>query len=67
MEQELGTRLPEDVEVRAVEESAQTIYLVVPSASAVGEGGEISDEGLDVVAGGACLSSNNVTWGGPGC
>jgi len=39
----LGTRLPEDVDVRAMEESAQTIYLVLPSASRVGQGGELSD------------------------
>ena len=38
VEQELGTQLPEGVEVRVVEESAQTIYLVLPSATAVGEG-----------------------------
>jgi hypothetical protein len=51
--QKLGERLPEGVEVRAVQESADTIYLVLPSTSAVGdEGGEISDEALEVVAGG---------------
>ena len=52
IEQELGTQLPESVEVRAVEESADTIYLVLPSASAVGQGGEISDQELEAVAGG---------------
>ena len=52
LEQELGDRLPEGVEVRAVQESADTIYLVLPSTSAVGEGGEISDEALEAVAGG---------------
>ncbi len=53
VEQELGTQLPEGVEVRVVEESAQSIYLVLPSASVVGEGGEISDRDLEAVAGGA--------------
>jgi Nitrile hydratase, alpha chain len=53
VEQELETQLPEDVEVRVVEESAQSIYLVLPSASVVGEGGEISDRDLEAVAGGA--------------
>ena len=46
------SRLPEGVEVRAVEESAQIIYLVLPSASPLGQGGELSDQELDEVAGG---------------
>jgi hypothetical protein len=45
------------VEVRAVQESADTIYLVLPSASVVGEGGEISDEDLEEVAGGQDYTS----------
>jgi hypothetical protein len=53
MEQELGSRLPEGVEVRAVEETADTIYLVLPSASPLGEGVELSDQELEEVAGGA--------------
>jgi Nitrile hydratase, alpha chain len=52
IEQELGSRLPEGVEVRALEESAETIYLVLPNASPVGQGGELSDQELDAVAGG---------------
>ena len=52
IEQELGTRLPEGMDVRVVEESAQTIYLVLPSASPTGQGGELSDQELDAVAGG---------------
>ena len=53
LEQELGRRLPEGLEVRVVEESVDTIYLVLPSASVAGEGGgELSDEGLEAVAGG---------------
>jgi hypothetical protein len=50
--QEMGSRLPEGIEVRVVEESAQTIYLVLPSVSPLGEGGEISDRDLEAVAGG---------------
>ena len=53
MEQEFGGRLPEDVEVRVAEESADTIYLVLPSASPLGEGVELSDQELEAVAGGA--------------
>ena len=52
VEQELGTRLPEDVRVVAVEETAETIYLVLPSSSPIGEGGELSDRELEAVAGG---------------
>ena len=52
-EQELGTRLPEGFRIRVVEESAQTIYLVLPSASAVGEDEELSDRELEAVAGGS--------------
>jgi Nitrile hydratase, alpha chain len=63
IEQELGSRLPESVEVRAVEESADIIYLVLPSASRVGQGGELSDRELESVAGGwdfnPCLNTES--------
>ena len=53
MEQELGSALPEGLEVRVVEESADTIYLVLPGASAPGDQGvELSEEDLESVAGG---------------
>jgi hypothetical protein len=52
VEQELGTQLPEEVRVVAVEETPDTIYLVLPSASPVaGEGGQLSDRELEVVTG----------------
>jgi hypothetical protein len=53
VEEELGTRLPEEVRVVAVEETTDTIYLVLPSVSPAGGGGEISERELDRVAGGA--------------
>ena len=57
MEQELGTRLPEGVRVVTVEETADTIYLVLPSASISGVvGGALSDQELQSVAGG------DITW-----
>ena len=41
-------------EVIAVEETPDTIYLVLPSASPlVGEDGELSDQDLEAVAGGS--------------
>jgi hypothetical protein len=58
VEEELGTRLPEGVQVRAVEETADTIYLVLPSSSPLGVGEELSDQDLEAVAGGA-----DTVWG----
>ena len=59
VEQELGRGLPEGVQVRAVEESADTIYLVLPSASALGgQGGSLSEQELDAVAGGGDATSD---------
>ena len=52
VEQELGARLPEEVRVVTVEETAETIYLVLPSTSTEGaEGTELSDQQLEAVAG----------------
>jgi hypothetical protein len=52
VEQELGTQLPEEVRVEAVEESADTIYLVLPSTPVAGaEGGALSDQELESVSG----------------
>ena len=54
VEQELGSQLPEGVRVEAVEETADTIYLVLPSTPmASGEGGALSDQELESVAGGS--------------
>jgi hypothetical protein len=53
VEEELGTRLPEEVRVVAVEETPDTIYLVLPFASTdAQEAGELSDQDLEAVAGG---------------
>jgi hypothetical protein len=52
VEEELGTRLPEEVQVIAVEETQDTIYLVLPFSSPLGEVSELSDEELQTVAGG---------------
>ena len=51
VEEELGTSLPEEVRVVALEETADTIYLVLPSASPTVQGGELSDQDLEAVAG----------------
>ncbi len=54
VEQELGTQLPEGIQVRVVQETAEPLYLVLPSASSPvsPQSGEISDEDLEAVAGG---------------
>ena len=68
VEQELGSRLPESIEVRVVEESADTHYLVLPNVSAVGEEDEISDQELEAVAGGfGGGTDSGDTCGTPAC
>ena len=57
IERELGVGLPEEVRVVAVEETKETIYLVLPpsaTASVQGEafGSGLSDRELEAVAGG---------------
>jgi Nitrile hydratase, alpha chain len=62
IEQELETRLRESIEVRVVQESADSIYLVLPSASPlVGEGGELSEQELEAVAGGFSYEDTSAT------
>jgi hypothetical protein len=61
VEQELGTRLPEEVRVVTVEETQGTIYLVLPGTPMAGrEGVELSDQELESVAGAG-------TWGEGSC
>ena len=55
--------MPEGVRVEAMEETADTIYLVLPVVSAdAREVGELSDRELEAVAGG-----DAVTWSGNTC
>ena len=67
VEEELGTRLPEGVRVEAVEETQDTIYLVLPSASPLGEAAELSDQELEAVAGGWGAFSGDDTCAGYTC
>ena len=64
VEQELGAQLPSGMMVRAVEETADTVYLVLPPASGAGaQGGELSDSDLESVAGGGWENASNSTCG----
>lgn len=69
VEEELGAPLPEGVEIRAVEETADTVFLVLPpsGSSAGGDNEEISDQDLDAVAGGAGDRPTENTCVGPNC
>jgi hypothetical protein len=62
MEQELGVQLPEDLRVQAVEESADTIYLVLPSVSPASGGDKITDQELEAVAGGEDTNWTCGSW-----
>jgi hypothetical protein len=55
LEQELGVRIPETVEIRVVEETPSTLYLVLPPQR-IAAGQELSDRDLEQIAGG---------WDGP--
>jgi hypothetical protein len=47
---ELGEQLSENLNIRIIEETSNTIYLTLPATPQVSE--ELSDEALDAVAGG---------------
>ncbi|MFS0519415.1 NHLP leader peptide family RiPP precursor [Nostoc sp. UIC 10607] len=50
---ELGQEIPESLKIQVLEESANTVYLVLPRKPEVASvEGELSDEALEVVAGG---------------
>ena len=58
IERETGRQLPEDLRVVAVEETADTIYLVLPSTSPLGEGGDLTEQELGAVTGGDAGSTS---------
>jgi hypothetical protein len=59
IERDIGRQLPEEVRVVAMEETADTIYLVLPYRSTDDqETGELSDQELQGVAGGVLWGSD---------
>ena len=64
IEEKLGTRLPEGVEIRAVEETLDTVYIVLPARPADVGAGELSDRELEGVAGGEGMGEEwSAGWG----
>jgi hypothetical protein len=57
VERELGTSIPSNIEIRVVEETPSTLYLVLPPQS-MAAGQELSDRELEQVAGGDAGWSN---------
>ena len=62
LEQQMNTTLPAKMHVKAVEETADTIYVVVPFAPKPGQ--ELSDSALEMVAGGFLDHNCNDAKGG---
>ena len=50
LEGQLGTKIPESMHIKAVEETADTMYVIVPFVPQAGA--ELSDSALEMVAGG---------------
>ena len=62
LEKQFNTSLPSGMHVKAVEETADTIYVVVPYIPA--QGAELSDNALEMVAGGFKDNNCNNARGG---
>lgn len=58
IERELGQKLPENTNIRVLEETGNTIYLVLPSKPSA----ELSEEQLEAVAGGIIIGGCFCTY-----
>jgi len=63
---ELGLRIPPDVKIQALEETAEQYYLVLPAAAGPRAGASLSDAELEHVAGGTCMENSAYYAGGVG-
>jgi hypothetical protein len=53
LNREFGVEIPDNVNVKVVEENANNLYIILPMKPQAG--GELTDEQLEAVAGGFCL------------
>ena len=61
IEQELGEKLPAELEVRMLEETPNTLYLVLPTGGTTRRSSdELSDVELDTVAGGGTFPTDDL-------
>jgi hypothetical protein len=71
VEQALGAKLPVGLQVKLVEESADTFYLVLPAKLDRAPAGQLTDQQLDAVAGGwtddSCLTCAGYSCSCAGC
>ena len=56
IEKQFNMTVPDNVTIKAVEENANTIYVIVPHA--VAAGAELADEDLEKVAGGSTVKGD---------
>jgi hypothetical protein len=66
VERELGAKLPAGLQVKLVEESANTYYLVLPANPDRAPAGALADQQLEAVAGGAWTATAG-GCGDPSC
>jgi Nitrile hydratase, alpha chain len=67
VERELGGQLPAGLQVKVVEESADTCYLVLPANPDRAPAGQLNDQQLEAVAGGWSAQTDCGTCGAQTC
>jgi hypothetical protein len=65
LEKQLGTAIPKSVNIKVLEETADTYYIVIPAFAK--EGAELSDSDLEKVAGGSTVKGNASCDNTQGC
>jgi Nitrile hydratase, alpha chain len=67
VERVLGGKLPAGLQVKVVEESADTFYLVLPANPDRAPAGQLTDRQLEAVAGGGWTDDSCLTCAGYSC